>query len=558
MAEYRWWRGLVARVTLTYAFGALALSALVALASFAITQNRLLTQVEDQHRRQAYQNMIVVRQRLSALGPIVTDEIGGTEESGDDGTDDDTADDDDNEENDATTESTSTTLEGVTDPTADVVGPIDPAPGITTTTVDQETSSTTLVDSETVEEAQVADVYTDLLGELRRTNGSLAGLKLGAEGFRSQTLQRDDVPIQLLSLQESETNPAQLRYEDETGAHYAMAVHFDDLDVTYIEILSLAPVESTLSSLRLILAGVAAAAALGGALLGYYSAKAALSPIPRISTRARALAGGDFSTKLDLRDQDRDLAVLADAFNDMIGAVAERIERERRFTTDVSHELRSPLMTLAASVEVLERRKESLPQVAQQAIDLLSHDLERFRRLVEDLLEVSRMEAGAVQLQMSRFRVVEFLENVIYQSRTPHLELRYDPDDAQVSITADKRRLAQVITNLLENAEKYGDGATGVRYEVVGENVQIIVADSGPGVPADQRERIFERFGRIEAGNRASAPGFGLGLSLVAEHVRLHGGRVWVTDRVDGERGARFVVQLPIGEHVDVIEEMAL
>jgi len=209
---------------------------------------------------------------------------------------------------------------------------------------------------------------------------------------------------------------------------------------------------------------------------------------------------------------------------------------------------------------VLERRKESLPDVAQQAVDLLSSDLRRFQRLVEDLLEISRLEAGAVKLQLSRFNLVEFLENVIAQSRSPHIELLYSEADANTAVTADKRRLFQVMTNLIDNADKYGGGATGVSFEVSGPNIQIVVDDAGPGVPADQRDRIFERFGRIgtAAGNRSSATGFGLGLSLVAEHVRIHGGSVWVTDRIDGEHGARFVVQLPVGEHIDVLEEMAL
>ncbi|MDH5291524.1 MAG: ATP-binding protein [Acidimicrobiia bacterium] len=115
------------------------------------------------------------------------------------------------------------------------------------------------------------------------------------------------------------------------------------------------------------------------------------------------------------------------------------------------------------------------------------------------------------------------------------------------------------MTNLIENAEKYGGGATGITYEVVDDDVQIVVEDNGPGVPAEERDRIFERFARMGgvAGNRASDAGFGLGLSLVGEHVRLHGGQVWVTDRIDGQHGARFVVQLPLGPDRELHEEMA-
>ncbi|MDH3680613.1 MAG: HAMP domain-containing histidine kinase [Acidimicrobiia bacterium] len=503
MGRQRWWRGLLARVTLIYAFGALGLSATVAFATFALAQNRLLAEVEGQHRQQAFRNAIDVRQRLLAQAPILEEAARADPEAG--------------------------------------------------------------TDSE-IEEAQrnTEEIYNNVLAQLRRPNRSLPVIVLDDGTERSLTATRRSIPTKLQAAVDPiegipDTEPmkaAQLRYSDGDDISYAVGVRLDEVNVTYYEVLPLTELQATLGSLRVILIVVAVVASIAGAGLGYYSARVALAPLARISGAARSIAAGDFSTKLDMED-DRDLAVLTQAFNEMVDAVGNRIEREQRFTSDVSHELRSPLMTLTASVEVLERRKDSLPDVAQQAIDLLSHDLRRFQRLVEDLLEVSRMEAGAVQLQLSRFRLSEFLENVIYQSQSPHLELTYSEEDSLTSITADKRRLAQVLTNLLENADKYGDGATGVHFEVVGENVQIVVADSGPGVPALQRDRIFERFGRVEAGNRASAPGFGLGLSLVAEHVRLHGGQVWVTDRIDGQPGARFVVQLPVGEHIDVAEEMA-
>lgn len=403
------------------------------------------------------------------------------------------------------------------------------------------------------------DAYDNALNELSLPNGSGAILILATGEHRSNTLQRRDLPPEIHAQIRGGLEVAQQRYIRNGEVSYVVGVNLPAFEVIYYEVVGLADLEATLRSLRRILFGVAIASSVAGAMLGYYSARRALAPLPRISDAALSIAEGDFETKLEL-EADRDLALLSTAFNDMVDAVSDRIEREQRFTSDVSHELRSPLMTLTASVEVLERRKESLPDVAQQAVDLLSQDLRRFQRLVEDLLEISRLEAGAVVLQLSRFSLVEFLENVIAQSRSPYLELKFSQLDAKTAITADKRRMAQVMTNLIDNAEKYGDGATGISFEVIGSNVQIVVEDQGAGVSADQRERIFERFGRVgsSAGNRSAATGFGLGLSLVAEHVRIHSGSVWVTDRIDGKHGARFVVQLPLGEHIDIEEEMAL
>ena len=122
-------------------------------------------------------------------------------------------------------------------------------------------------------------------------------------------------------------------------------------------------------------------------------------------------------------------------------------------------------------------------------------------------------------------------------------------------IRIDKRRLARVVQNLIDNAAKYGDGATRVEVADRGTSMQIAVEDSGTGVPLDERIVIFDRFSRGGAGGRrGSDTGVGLGLALVNEHIRLHGGRVWVEDRPDGEMGARFVVELPIQPDEDETE----
>jgi signal transduction histidine kinase len=408
------------------------------------------------------------------------------------------------------------------------------------------------------------ETYGDIVdNRVRRTNGSRPLLVTRDDTEHSPgSLTIDDIPV---ALREAILNDrlAQIRRQvsnDEVEqTEFVIGINLNDLGATYYEVLSLAELESTLDDLRLILILVAAIASFGGAGLGYYSAGRALAPVTRISNAAQAIAAGDFKTRLDLQT-DPDLAVLSSSFNEMVDALAARIERDERFTSDVSHELRSPLMTLTASLEVLERRKNSLPDVAQRAVDLLREDLTRFENLVEDLLEISRMDAGAVQLQSSGIGLSEFLINVIAQSRSPEIELNHPERDANLVINADKRRLAQVVTNLIDNAKKYAGGATGVSFRQIGDCAQIVVEDEGPGIAMPDRKLIFDRFSRTstDAGHRGSDTGVGLGLSLVAEHVRLHGGRVWVTDRIDGRQGARFVVELPVGEAVDESEEMAV
>ncbi|MGH1488245.1 MAG: sensor histidine kinase [Acidimicrobiales bacterium] len=417
--------------------------------------------------------------------------------------------------------------------------------------------------AEDADEEAKSQLYGDIIEQRVLIGTGTRALLVSPSGSPHGQLSDLEIPGELRAAIVSD-RLAQMRYraEDQDGGNtnFIIGVSLDDLGAKYYEVLTLGPLESTLNDLRLILILVASLSSLAGAALGYYSARRALAPVTRISAAAQAIAAGDFKTRLDLQ-ADRDLAVLSSSFNGMVDALGARIERDERFTSDVSHELRSPLMTLTASVEVLERRKASLPDVAQKAVDLLRADLTRFENLVEDLLEISRMDAGAVQLASSSFSLREFLENVVAQSRSPEIEINQPNRDANLVINADKRRLAQVITNLIDNAKKYGGGATGISFRQIGDCAQVVVEDRGPGVAADDRERIFDRFSRTstDAGRRGSGDGgVGLGLSLVAEHVRLHGGRVWVTDRVDGSTGARFVVELPVGDDADGMEEMAV
>jgi signal transduction histidine kinase len=206
-------------------------------------------------------------------------------------------------------------------------------------------------------------------------------------------------------------------------------------------------------------------------------------------------------------------------------------------------------MTLAASIEVLQNQRQDMPERARAALDLMAADVERFQQLVEDLLEISRFDAGVMYLDLEEVRVDELVLQAVSMSTDVDVPVDIDSDLAGVVVKADKRRLSRVIANLLDNAAKYGEGATRVELRKRGDAVLVAVEDHGPGVPVDDREAIFRRFNRgSSAGRRRGIDGVGLGLSLVAEHVRLHGGAVWVEDRPDGEAGARFVIELPAEE----------
>ncbi len=360
---------------------------------------------------------------------------------------------------------------------------------------------------------------------------------------------RDSIPPELFDQVVVDGVPARqiVRIDDELNIVVGWSV--PQLGA-YFEFFPLDDVDSTLSNLRVALFLAALITTGLGVLVGVFSARRAVRPLGAAAQAASAIAGGRLDTRLEYTE-DPDLRVLTESFNDMAEALEQRVERDARFASDVSHELRSPLMTLAASVEVMEARRDELPERAQSALDLLSSDVVRFQGLVEDLLEISRFDAGAIRLNMEELLAAEFVRQAVAVSSAPTTPVHASERAEVALIRGDKRRLARVIANLIDNARAYGGGEPEITIEVVNppsepiSHITIAVEDRGLGVAPEERSLIFERFARGGgAGRRTGSEGAGLGLSLVDEHVRMHGGRVWVEDRLDGESGARFVIEL--------------
>ncbi|MGQ0830127.1 MAG: ATP-binding protein [Microthrixaceae bacterium] len=339
-----------------------------------------------------------------------------------------------------------------------------------------------------------------------------------------------------------------MRYDLRGEMQLAVGIPIPSVDAAYFEIISLGDLQSTLEALGVSLVGASLLTTLAGAALGAWASRRALRPLTGVSTAAMELAAGRLDTRLEA-SEDPDLRPISSSFNDMAQTLQDRIERDGRFASDVSHELRSPLMTLAASIEVMNNQRDELPDRARAALDLMVADIDRFQQLVEDLLEISRFDAGVVHLELEEVHLAELVMQAVSHSTESDVPVELDAELAGVVIQADKRRIVRVIANLLDNAAKYGGGATSVSLRGVDGAVQIAIEDRGQGVPEDDRQLIFDRFSRgAIAGRRGASDGVGLGLALVAEHINLHGGRVWVEGRGDGDPGARFVVQLPVEE----------
>jgi len=311
-------------------------------------------------------------------------------------------------------------------------------------------------------------------------------------------------------------------------------------DTGYFEAFPLRSTENTLTSILTALTLGAAGTLLLATLFGLATSRRLLRPLSQVADAAEDIASGGLDTRL-APESDPDLDRLAGSFNEMADAVQTRIEREARFASDVSHELRSPITALAAAVEVLDARRDDIPERTQQALDIVVSQIRRFDDMVMDLLELSRLDAGSHDLNVERLDIVEL---------TGRIAARYNAADVPIDVarrvgrevSIDKVRYERILGNLLDNAHNHGDGPTRIElFQVEPNRLRLAVEDNGPGVAQGERGRIFERFARGSAAR--SRVGTGLGLALVAEHSAAMGGRAWVEDCVGG--GARFVVELP-------------
>lgn len=310
----------------------------------------------------------------------------------------------------------------------------------------------------------------------------------------------------------------------------------------YFEFVPVDDIDRTLDGLARGLALSALAATLGGAVIGWLVSGRILKPLRQFTSAAEQIAEGSFDTRI-ITSGDRDLLVLARSFNRMADAVQQTIDREKRFTSQVSHELRSPVAALFSTINVA-RRQRSAPKDPARTWDEIERRVRDLHRLVEDLLELSRVEAGVASMQIETVDPVRLTRGLLERIGANSIPVEVG-ETVPPTIQADKRRLTQMLHNLLENADRYAGGATAIGITDGDGFVRFTVEDQGPGIAEHERTLIFERFARGEAALRSEASGAGLGLALVAEHAALHGGSVGLEERPEG--GSRFVITLPVG-----------
>lgn len=259
------------------------------------------------------------------------------------------------------------------------------------------------------------------------------------------------------------------------------------------------------------------------------------SPLRQMTAAVRAMARGDYSIRVRATSRD-EVGQLAAAFNQMAADLGAAEEYRRGLIGNVSHELRTPITALRAVLEnIVDGVAEPDPETLRAALK----QTERLGELVADLLDLSRIEGGAIDLQLSRFGVAAFLRDAV-----AHATVEVIVDPPGLTAVADPARLRQVVVNLVDNAIRHSPpgGRVSVRAGV-GPGLQLDVRDDGPGIPASERERVFQRFTRGDT----SDGGTGLGLAIARWAVELHGGTIEV---LDAAHGCRIRVTIPDREEI--------
>jgi signal transduction histidine kinase len=282
-------------------------------------------------------------------------------------------------------------------------------------------------------------------------------------------------------------------------------------------------------------------------LAGRALAGRTLGPVAAASRAARSIAEGLLATRLPAGGAD-EFGAWAASFNEMAEALEAKIRdlaqaqaRERRFTADVSHELRTPLTALVGEASLLREHLDRMPPEARRPAELLVEDVGRLRRLVEELMEISRLDAGGEQVLSEPVPLASWVDGLL-RARGWRERVELSGDD--VTLATDPRRLERIVDNLVGNALRHGGGRVRVRVERDGSRARVEVADQGPGIPPEHLGHVFDRF--YKADPSRTGTGSGLGLAIARENARLLGGDIQVWS--EPGQGTRFTVLLPVTE----------
>ncbi len=310
---------------------------------------------------------------------------------------------------------------------------------------------------------------------------------------------------------------------------------------------SLEPIWLQLNQLLLAFLAALPIALAAAGFAGYSLARRTLEPLAQMTRRAGSITPDRLSDRLPVENPDDELGQLGRVFNGTLDRLESAFEQMRRFTADASHELRTPL-TAIRSVGEVGLQQDGGREEYRETIGSMLEEANRLTRLVENLLTVSRADAGQYPLHRQPISIVELtresaaLLDVLIDEKSQHLSLR---GDESAMVMGDRLILRQAIVNLLHNAIKFSppNGDISVSTEQNTRSVHIRIADSGPGIGEEHLGRVFQRFYRVDKSRSSESGGAGLGLAIAQWAVQAHGGTITIESELG--TGSTFQIEIP-------------
>ena len=293
--------------------------------------------------------------------------------------------------------------------------------------------------------------------------------------------------------------------------------------------------------------GAAAAAVVIAIVIGLIFSRAFAHPIRRITSTAKQIRDGDLSARTGLKGDD-EIDQLGETFDEMAASLEKDLKRERRLTSDVAHELRTPLMAMLATVEAMQ--DEVMP-ADYEHLETVASETRRLSRLVQQMIELSRLESKTAPMNVETVEMLSFVRNIVNSQeqlfRARDLKLRFadETQGREVEVECDPDMITQCVINLLSNAMRYTPEGGWVVVSVYGDrrDVMIAVSDTGIGIAKEDLSRIFGRFWRADASRAREAGGLGVGLAVTRQIIERHHGYISVESEL--EKGTTFTIHLP-------------
>jgi len=323
------------------------------------------------------------------------------------------------------------------------------------------------------------------------------------------------------------------------------------------ELYQLFPLQNEIENLSLMQSSITLASGLMAfafVLLSLLLTRQVVNPIRQVAASAERLKAGRLTERIAVRTRD-DLGKLAESFNSMAESMQSQIQRleslskvQQQFVSDVSHELRTPLTTISMAAELLHASKDEFDPASAKAASLLLQQTIRFENLLNDLLEISRLDAGVARLDLVSVdlgglvnRVVDGLDDV---AKDLGVKIEVEVDNTTGSVECDEKRVDRIVRNLVSNAiEHAGESVVRICVAGNGECVSVAVRDKGIGLQPGESSLAFNRFWRADPSRQRTLGGTGLGLSISLEDARIHGG--WLEASGSPGKGANFRLTLP-------------